>query len=542
MPHEKMEFDVVIVGAGPAGLSAAIRLAQINQKSQKNLSICVLEKGAEVGAHLLSGAVLEPTALNELIPDWREKQAPLNVPAIKDQFILLSKKRAWRLPVPTSMKNEGNYIISLGVFCKWLASQAESLGVNIFPGFAVNKVLYNDKDHVIGVQTGDMGLDIRSQPSDRFQPGIQLYAKQIVFAEGCRGSLSQELMQKFNLRKSCDPQSYAIGIKELWRVNSKLHHPGHVIHTIGWPLDYKTYGGSFIYHSENNQIAIGFVVGLDYQNTYLDPFQEFQRFKTHPWVRPILEDGECLNYGARALNEGGWQSIPKLTFPGGMLIGCAAGLLNVAKIKGTHTAMKSGMLAAESIFSAILADKNSNEIVSYAENIQQSWIYKELYLVRNVRPAFHQGLWIGLCYSAFDQYILRGKAPWTFHYKADHLCLKPAKQCKRIDYPKPDGKITFDRLTQVYLSGTHHREDQPCHLRLKDVTIPIKVNLAAYDGPEQRYCPAGVYEYIKKEDNLYFQINAANCVHCKTCDIKDPPQNIIWTVPEGGDGPNYREM
>lgn len=540
MNRESMEFDVLIIGAGPAGLSAAIRLAQLNQQRQTPLSICVLEKGATVGAHILSGAALEPHALNELIPDWSSKNAPLNVPVTEDLFYLLNTQRTFRLPVPATMKNHGNFIISLGKFCKWLGEQAESLGVNIFPGFAASKILFNEHNQVIGVQTSDMGLDKQGNPTDRFQPGINLYAKQTLLAEGCRGSLSEQIMQHYQLRNDCDPQSYGIGIKELWKISPEKHKQGRVIHTVGWPLDSQTYGGSFIYHYENNLVALGLVVGLDYKNPYLDPFKEMQRLKTHPLIKELLTGGECVSYGARALNEGGWQAIPKLTFPGGLFIGCSAGFLNVAKIKGTHTAMKSGMLAAETIHATeSLAGK---ELTNYQTAIKTSWIYPELYRARNVRPAFHKGLWAGLTYSVIDQYILRGRAPWTFHYKPDHLSLNLAKNSTKIIYPKPDGKLTFDKLTQVFLTGTKHRENEPCHLHLKDPNIPITINLPKYDAPEQRYCPAAVYEIVTPNNQPQLQINAPNCIHCKTCDIKDPTQNIIWRVPEGGDGPNYSNM
>lgn len=539
MQRESMSFDVVIVGAGPAGLSAAIRLGQLGQKKDSPLTVCVLEKGAAVGAHIVSGAVLEPRALNELLPDWQERNAPLNVPVTHDEFIYLKKTVARQLPIPPAMKNKGNYIISLSKFCRWLSEQAEQLGVTIFPGFAASKVLY-DADKVIGVQTGDMGLSKDGKLGERYQPGIDLIAKQTLFAEGCRGSLSEQLIHKFNLRAQCDTQTYGIGIKELWKISSEKHEAGKVTHTIGWPLDHKTYGGSFIYHYENNLVALGLVVGLDYQNPFLDPFKELQRFKTHPHIKTLFEEGECIGYGARTLNEGGLQSIPKLTFPGGMLIGCSAGFLNVAKAKGTHTAMKSGMLAADTIMKSQQLDQ---ELSDYETTIKNSWIYKELKRVRNVRPAFHKGLWPGLAYAAFDQYILRGKAPWTFHYKKpDNLSLKPAKSCQKIDYPKPDGKITFDKLTQVFLTGTKHREDEPYHLLLKNPNAPVDINLMKYDAPEQRYCPANVYEIVINGGKPQLQINATNCIHCKTCDIKDPTQNIVWVTPEGADGPNYSNL
>lgn len=536
--RESMDFDVIIVGAGPAGLSAAIRLGQLSQEKNIPLNICVLDKGAEVGAHILSGAVLEPRALNELIPDWKEKNAPLNTPVKEDQFIFLTEKKSFRLPTPPQMHNEGNYIISLGKFCRWLAEQAESLGVNIFPEFAATEVIY-DGDRVAGVVIGDKGVDRFGNPTPRYQPGMNLLAKQTLFAEGCRGSLSKTLMKKFELRKECDPQTYGIGIKELWEIPEELHKPGLVTHTLGWPLDKKTYGGSFIYHLEKNLLAIGFVVGLDYQNPYMSPYEEFQRFKTHPSIYPLLEKSKRIAYGARTLNEGGLQSIPKLTFPGGLLIGCAAGFLNVAKIKGIHNAMKSGMVAAESIFPEL----STAECTDFTANMKKTWTWKELSSVRNIRPAFNWGLVPGLIYSAIDTYIFRGRAPWTLRNHADNLQLKEASQCKQIVYPKHDGKVTFDLPASVYLSNIQYTENQPYHLKLAERKIAIDINLKLYASPESRYCPAGVYEIIYNESNVpRLQINGGNCLHCKACDIKDPLQNITWTPSEGGSGPQYGMM
>ena len=539
--RESMEFDVVIVGAGPAGLSASIQLKKLAQENNLDVSVCVVEKGSEVGAHILSGAVLEPRTLSELIPDWENQGAPLNTPATDDRFFYLSTHKSFRLPTPPPMKNHGNYIISLGAFCRWLGTKAEELGVEIYPGFAASEILIDTDNKVYGIATGDMGLDVDGNPTDTYEPGVELHSKFTLFGEGCRGSLAKILMETYNLEENSDPQTYAVGIKELWEISSDQHKPGQITHTIGWPLDQNTYGGSFVYHLENNQVAIGFVVGLDYQNPFLSPFDEFQRFKTHPLIRPILEDGKRISYGARALVEGGYQSLPKLTFPGGALIGDSAGFLNVPKIKGTHTAMKSGMLAAESLINT-LGDEPVQELFSYRESIEKSWLWKELKSVRNIRPSFKLGLWGGLAYSAIDSYIFRGKAPWTFHHEYDHNQLKFAAKAQKIDYPKPDGVITFDKLSSVFLSNTNHQEGQPIHLVIKDADIPLKVNFEKYDGPEARFCPAGVYEYVKEGGITRLQINASNCVHCKTCDIKDPSQNITWTSPQGGDGPNYPNM
>ncbi|MBL8689920.1 MAG: electron transfer flavoprotein-ubiquinone oxidoreductase [Rhodospirillaceae bacterium] len=541
MTRERMEYDVVVVGAGPSGLAAAIRLKQLSAEAGREVSVCVIEKGSEVGAHILSGAVVEPRALNELIPDWKEKGAPLNTPVAEDRFLLLTKKSAWRLPTPPQMNNHGNYIVSLGNVVRWLGTQAEELGVEIYPGFAAAEVLYED-GRVVGVATGDQGIGKNGEKTSSYTEGVELRARFTLFAEGARGSLTKTLVQRFGLRDEAELQTYGIGVKELWEVDPSQHHLGRVVHTIGWPLDSATYGGSFLYHLENNQVAVGFVIGLDYENPYLAPFEEFQRFKNHPEIRPIFEGGRRVSYGARAINEGGFQSIPKLTFPGGALIGCAAGFLNVPKIKGSHTAMKSGMLAAEATFAA-LADASATEIAGYRAALEKSWVWEELKGVRNIRPGFNGGMWLGLAHAAIDTYLFRGKAPWTLHHHADHESLRPAAHFTPIEYPKADGKVTFDRLSSVFISNTNHEENQPPHLKLIDPSVPVAVNLALYEAPEQRYCPAGVYEIVGREEGSpRLQINAQNCVHCKTCDIKDPTQNINWVVPEGGGGPNYPNM
>lgn len=534
---EEMQCDVVVVGAGPAGLSAAIRLKQLKPE----MEVIVLEKASELGAHTLSGACIETRALDELIPDWKEKGAPLNTPATHDEFLLLTEKSAFKLPTPPQMHNKGNYIISLGNLVRWLGQQAEALGVQIFAGFPAADVMIED-GKLVGILTGAFGISKEGEQKPSYQPPMALKSRYVIFAEGCRGSLSQKLMENFNLRESKDPQTYGIGIKELWEINPEKHKQGTVTHTCGWPMDNQTYGGSFVYHLENNQVAIGYVVGLDYANPHLDPYLEFQRFKTHPKIKPLLDGGRRLAYGARALNEGGLQSVPKLAFDGGVLTGCAAGFLNVPKIKGTHTAMKMGMLAADAVKAAWTEGRSHDTIDEYEKLFKSSWVYEELFTVRNIRPSFRKGLFAGLLYSAIDTVIFRGKAPWTFHHHADHTSLKKAKDCHKIIYPKPDGIVTFDRMSSVFLSNTNHEEDQPCHLTLKNATTPLIVNLPDYDAPEQRYCPAGVYEIVTEANAPRLQINAQNCVHCKTCDIKDPTQNIVWTTPEGGGGPNYPNM
>ena len=546
MERESMEFDVVIVGGGPSGLAAAIRLSTLAAEESREVSICIVEKGSEIGAHILSGAVLETRALDELIPDWKDRGAPLNTPVTDEKILFLTKTGAINTPklfIPPAMHNKGNYIISLGNFCRWLGEQAEALGVEIFPGFAAAEVLYDDNGSVKGIATGDMGLGEDGTPGPNHEPGVELHAKYTFFAEGCRGHLGKQLKQRFDLDKDVEPQTHGIGIKELWEVDPSQHKPGLVIHTAGWPLDSKTYGGSFLYHLEDNQVAVGFVVGLDYQNPYLSPFDEFQRFKTHPKIRETFDGGRRISYGARALNEGGLQCLPKLSFPGGVLIGDDAGTLNMPKIKGTHTAMKSGMLAAEAAFRALSEDAPAPELAAFGDAFKASWAHRELHKARNVRPSFKWGLLMGSIYTGLDQMLLGGHAPWTLkHGHVDHQALVKKDQGKPIDYPKPDGVLTFDKLSSVFISNTNHEESQPCHLTLKDAGVPLAVNLAEYDGPEQRFCPAGVYEFIEEDGETRFQINAQNCVHCKTCDIKDPTQNITWVVPEGGGGPNYPNM
>ncbi len=546
-----MEFDVVIVGAGPAGLAAAIRLKQLAAERGGEISVCVLEKGSEVGAHIVSGAVIDPIALTELFPDWKARGAPLDTPVTEDRFMVLTPDKALRIPnwaLPRLMSNHGMYIASLGDVCRWLARQAEELGVDVYPGFAAAEVLYTDTGAVRGVATGDMGIDRNGERKPGWQPGMELHARYTFFAEGCRGSLSQELMAKFNLRDGVDPQQYGIGVKEVWQVPAAQHRRGLVIHSQGWPLDARTGGGSFLYHFGEDLVSVGFVVHLNYENPHLSPFEEMQRFKTHREIRGYFEGGKRIGYAARAINEGGLQSIPKLAFPGGALVGCSAGFVNLPRIKGSHNAMKTGMLAAEAACDAILADRRNDELAAYPEAFRRSWVYRDLHKVRNVKPGLKWGLWPGTVHGGLHMWLndlgLGALAGWTLrHTRGDHESLKPAAGMPRIEYPKPDGRLTFDRLSSVFLSGTNHEEDQPVHLTLRDPQVPVAHNLAVYDGPEARYCPAGVYEFVEAEGGgRRLQINAQNCVHCKTCDIKDPRQNIRWVTPEGGGGPNYTSM
>lgn len=549
-----MEFDVVIVGAGPAGLSAACRLKQKAAEAGKEISVCVVEKGSEVGAHILSGAVFEPRALNELFPNWKELGAPLNTPVKRDDiYVLKSADSSIKVPdffVPKTMHNEGNYIISLGNLCRWLAQQAENLGVEVYPGFAAQEALFDENGVVRGIITGDLGVDREGQPKEGvYTPGMELRGKYTLFAEGCRGHIGKQLIQRFNLDSDADAQHYGIGLKEIWEIDPAKHQPGLVVHTAGWPLDImsaENTGGSFLYHLENNQVVVGLIVDLSYSNTFLSPFDEFQRLKHHPVLAQYLEGGKRISYGARAICKGGLNSLPKMVFKGGALIGCDLGTLNFAKIKGSHTAMKSGMLAADAVADRLFAESaGGDELTAYVDSFKNSWLYEELFASRNFGPAMHKfGPIIGAGFNWFDQNILGGKMPFTLHdTKPDYACLKLAKDCKKIDYPKPDGKLSFDKLSSVFISGTNHEEEQPCHLKLKDPSIPIGTNLPLYDEPAQRYCPAGVYEVITKEDGeKRFQINSQNCVHCKTCDIKDPSQNITWVTPEGAGGPTYPNM
>ena len=552
-PRESMEYDVVVVGAGPAGLATAIRIKQLAAEQGKEVSVCVLEKGSEPGAHILSGAVMDPKAMNELFPNWKELGAPLNQPVTGDELLVLSETGATKTPaalIPDCFHNEGNYVISLGNVVRWMAQQAESLGVEIFAGFPAAEILYDDKGAVRGVATGNLGVDKQGQPTDNFQLGMELLAKYTVFAEGSRGHLGKQLIAKFKLDEGRDPQSYAIGIKELWEIDPAKAQPGLVVHTAGWPMDTKTYGGGFLYHLEGNKVTLGFVTGLNYENPYLSPFEEMQRWKTHPEIRKHIEGGKRISYGARAITAGGLLSLPKQVFPGGALVGCDAGYLNAPRIKGSHAAIKTGMLCADAAFAAVTAGRQQDELTAYPQAFEQSWLHDELKQARNFKTWFKHGMYVGMLMTGIEYWLLPKlgikSPPWTVHRdKPDHLYLKPAAECQPIAYPKPDGKLTFDRLSSVFVSNTNHEENQPAHLTLKDATVPVRINLAKYAGPESRYCPAGVYEFVPDEANAgkeRLQINAQNCVHCKTCDIKDPTQNIVWVPPEGGGGPNYSGM